>query len=166
MKRIVDAIGRFTETWGFGVSLLILPMVGVVIYEVIMRRIFNMPTSWAFDVIVYLYAAHFMLAKGYVERGDGHVRVDAITRLLSQRTRDWLKLITFIIMFIPYVGAMSFAGLEYAFDSWVTWEHSQSAWKPPIYPIKTIIPVAFLILLVQGLANFYQHVRKMFGGEA
>ncbi len=163
MERFTQAIDRFTEAWGFWVSLLILPMIAVVIYEIIMRKFLSMPTSWGFDVTVYIYGAHFMLGMNYVELHDSHVRVDAISRLLPDRGQLWLRLITIVILFLPYVGALAYAGVEFALDSWLQWEHGQSSWRPPIYPVKTIIPVAFIMLLLQGISSFYRDFKKLRG---
>jgi len=45
------------------------------------------------------------------------------------------------------------------------WEHSWSAWKPPLYPFKTIIPVSLLLLLLQGLANFIREWYQLKGED-
>ena len=163
MNKLVQAVDAFNEWFGRGVALLILPLIYVVLHEVVARKIFNSPTSWAFEVTVYLYGAHFMLGMAYTLLYDRHVRIDIIVLQLPQRAQLWLRLITFCVIFVPFVGALSWAAVNYALESWAQLEHSWSAWKPPLYPYKTVMPVALLLLLLQGVANFVKDVRKLRG---
>jgi len=92
-----------------------------------MRKVFNAPTTWVFEVTVYLYGFNYMMAMGTVMKYDKHVRIDIITLQLPQRIQLYLRLITFWLVFVPFVGAMLYAGIEYAAKSWMQWEHSWSA---------------------------------------
>lgn len=161
MSKLVQAIDAFNEWFGRWVALLILPLIYVVLHEVIARKIFNAPTTWAFEVTVYLYGAHFMLGMAYTLLYDRHVRIDIIVLQLPQRAQLWLRVITFLLIFVPFVGALSWAAVNYALESWQQWEHSWSAWKPPLYPYKTVMPVALILLLLQGVANFIKDIRKL-----
>ena len=64
MKKFVRAVDAFNEFFGKYVALLIVPLVLVVTYEVILRKIFHSPTVWAFEMTVYLYGAHFLARRG------------------------------------------------------------------------------------------------------
>ncbi|MFZ5586479.1 MAG: TRAP transporter small permease subunit [Thermodesulfobacteriota bacterium] len=165
MKKFVRAVDAFSEFCGRWVALLILPLVYVVLHEVIARKIFNAPTMWAFEVTVYLYGAHFMLGMGYTLLYDRHVRIDIIVLQMPARVQLWLRVITFWLIFIPFVCALSWAAINYALESWQQWERSWSAWKPPLYPYKTVMPVALLMLLAQGVANFVRDSYKLKGEE-
>lgn len=163
MNKFARAVDAFNEWFGSWVALLILPLIYVVLHEVVARKVFNAPTAWAFEVTVYLYGAHFMLGMAYTLLYDRHVRIDIIVLQLPERVQLWLRLATFCLIFVPFVGALSWAAVIYAFESWSQWEHSWSAWKPPLYPYKTVMPVALLLLLAQGAANFVKDVRKLRG---
>ena len=165
MKRLVRYINSCNETFGRWVALLILPLVFVVMYEVIARRVFHSPTVWAFEVTVYLYGAHFMLGMAYTLLHDRHVRIDIIVLQFSEKVQLWLRIITFIIIFIPFVGVLAYASVGYALDSWANWEHSWSAWKPPLYPYKTVMPVAVILLLIQGISNFIRDIYRLRGKD-
>ena len=163
MKKFVRAVDAFSEWSGRWVALLILPLVYVVLHEVIARKVFNAPTMWAFEVTVYLYGAHFMLGMGYTLLYDRHVRIDIIVLQMPARAQLWLRVITFVLIFVPFVCALSWAAIHYALESWQQWERSWSAWKPPLYPYKTVMPVALLMLLAQGIANFIRDCYKLKG---
>lgn len=165
MKRFVRAVDAFNNFCGKWVCLLILPLIFVVVYEVILRKIFVSPTRWAFEMTVYLYGAHFLLGMGFVYLLDRHVRIDVIVLQFSKRAQLWLRVLTFIFIFVPFIGAMTYAAIKYAAHSWSIWEHSWSAWKPPLYPYKTVMPVSLIMLFLQGIANFIRDIYKLRGEE-
>jgi TRAP-type mannitol/chloroaromatic compound transport system permease small subunit len=154
LKQFVHVVDAINEKVGRIIAYALVPLTIVVAYEVLMRKVFNAPTVWAFEVTVYLYGLHYMMSMGTVMKYDKHIRIDIITLQLPERIQLYLRLITFWLVFLPFVGAMLWAGTEYAAKSWMQLEHSWSAWKPPLYPYKTVIPVALALLLVQGIANF------------
>ena len=65
----------------------------------------------------------------------------------------------YIVFFIPGVVALAWAGYNYAAESWAINEHSNvTADGPPIYPFKTVIPIAGAVLLLQGLVEIVRCV--------
>ena len=158
----VDALNKFVGRW---FCLLILPLIFVVMYEVVLRRLFNRPTTWAFEMTVYFYGAHYMFGMGVTYLFDRHVRIDIIALQFPQKVQLWLRILTFIFIFLPFVGALTYASISYAAHSWAVWEHSWSAWKPPLYPYKTVMPVTLFLLLVQGVATFIRDIYKLKGEE-
>lgn len=163
LKKFVRAVDAVNERVGRFTSWALVPLTAVVAYEVFMRKVFNAPTTWVFEVTVYLYGFNYMMAMGTVMKYDKHVRIDIITLQLPQRIQLYLRLITFWLVFVPFVGAMLYAGIEYAAKSWMQWEHSWSAWKPPLYPYKTVIPVSLFLLFIQGAANFIRELYELKG---
>ena len=165
MKKFVRAVDAFNEFIGRNVALLILPLVFVVVYEVVARKAFQSPTIWAFEVTVWLYAAHFMLGAAYTHLHDRHVRIDILSQKLPERVQIWLSVITFVVLFLPFVGGMTYASIVYAAHSWSMWEHSWSAWKPPLYWFKTVMPIGFTFLFLQGLSRFIRDIYRLKGEE-
>ena len=165
MKKFVRAVDAFNEFFGKYVALLILPLVFVVVYEVVMRKVFMSPTNWAFEMTVYLYGAHFMLGAAYTHLHDRHVRIDIISQRFPEKVRLWISILTFLFIFLPFVGCLSYAAVGYAAHSWMAWEHSWSAWKPPLFPYKTVMPVAKILLLIQGFAKFIRDIYSLKGEE-
>jgi TRAP-type mannitol/chloroaromatic compound transport system permease small subunit len=163
LKTFVHVMDAISETVGRTVAFLLVPLTAVVAYEVLMRKGFNAPTIWAFEVTVYLYGIHYMMSMCTVMKYDKHIRIDIITLQLPERIQLYLRLITFWLVFVPFVAALLWAGTEYAAKSWAQVEHSWSAWKPPLYPYKTVIPVSLALLLLQGLANFIRELYLLKG---
>jgi TRAP-type mannitol/chloroaromatic compound transport system permease small subunit len=72
----------------------------------------------------------------------------------------------YIIFFLPGVSALCWAGYTYAGDSWRMLEHSSiTASGPPVYPFKTIIPIAGAFILVQGIVEIYRCILCIKAGQ-
>ena len=156
MKKFVRFVDAMNRSIGKVACLVIIPMAAITVYEVIMRRVFNAPTFWAFEMIVYTYGVHFMFGMSVAYLYDRHVRIDVIVIQFPRKVQLWLRLITFWLIFLPFIAAFTYAAIRYASYSWAIWEHSWSAWKPPLYPYKTVMPVTMFLLLLQGFANFFR----------
>ena len=153
---IIDKISTFvgkTFSW-FIVSLTLL-----ITYEVFSRYALDEPHPWAFDVMLMMYGALFMMSGAYTLSRNGHVRGDVLYGFFPPRAQAALDLTLYIVFFLPGVVALCWAGYIYAGDSWRILEHSSiTAEGPPIYPFKTVIPVAGAFLLVQGIVEMIRCV--------
>ena len=165
VEKAVKPINAINEYVGYYASFLIIPLIGVVVYEVFMRKVLNMPTTWAFDMTNYIYGTHFMLGLGYCMLYDRHVRIDIIAQQFPSRVQVWLRVISFWILFVPYVLALSYASVDFALDAWAMWERGQNTWRPPVYLVKSIMPFATAILLWQGFANFVNDWKQLRGAK-
>jgi TRAP-type mannitol/chloroaromatic compound transport system permease small subunit len=109
--------------------------------------------------MIMMYGTLFMMAGAYTLAKSGHVRGDVLYGFLRPRTQAAIDLILFIVFFIPGVFALTYAGYYYAGESWAVNEHSNvTAEGPPIYPFKTVMPLAGAILLLQGLVEIVRCV--------
>ena len=123
-------------------------------YEVVMAYAFNKPTLWNFDFSLQMYGAIFMMAGAYTLSTQAHVRGDVLYRLMKTRTQAKLDLTLYIIFFFPGVLALTFYGLDYA---GLAWKIKETSWNSPaqiqIYMAKSLIPLAGLLLTLQGIAE-------------
>jgi TRAP-type mannitol/chloroaromatic compound transport system permease small subunit len=159
VDRLSTFIGQFFAWLIVGLTLLI----G---FEVFSRYALNNPHPWAFDAMLMMYGTMFMMAGAYTLSKNGHVRGDILYGFLKPRTQAIFDLILYILFFIPGVIALAYAGYGYAADSWRILEHSSiTSDGPPIYPFKTIIPLAGVILLLQGIVEIFRCVVCIQEGE-
>ena len=152
MGRFFEAVDRLNDWCGWLVGLQILFVVGVIVYEVILRYGFGTPTLWANEVMIYLTAMAYLLGGGYALLHRRHVTVDVLYARLSPRTRARLDLVT-LIFFLFYLVTLVWAGWIWAWDSMKLGETTGTPWNPPIWPVKLAIPVAAALVLLQGIAN-------------
>ena len=143
------------STWiGQFFSWLIVALTLMISWEVFSRYVLDAPHAWAFDVMSMMYGSLFMMAGAYTLSKNGHVRGDVLYGFFPPRLQAWLDLILYLLFFIPGVVALAYAGYGFAAESWAINEHSNAtADGPPIYPFKTILPIAGAFLLAQGLVE-------------
>lgn len=159
----MDYCDGINEWTGQAVVWLIWIVMGLCVFEVITRRIFDSPHIWSYDVINGFYSVHFMLLGGYTLLKRGHVSVDIFTVRLSQKTQALLQIITYLIFFFPFIIVLFYVGLKSSMQSWALLERT-SVGLPLIMPvIKTTMPVAAALLFIQGipeLARSFASFRK------
>jgi TRAP-type mannitol/chloroaromatic compound transport system permease small subunit len=154
MQKLLLAIDKLSTVIGQAFSWLIVVLTLLIGWEVFSRYALDNPHPWAFDVMSMLYGSMFMMAGAYTLSKNGHVRGDVLYGFFPPRLQAGLDLALYILFFIPGVVAMAWAGYNFAAESWAINEHSNiTANGPPVYPFKTIIPIAGAILLAQGLVE-------------
>jgi TRAP-type mannitol/chloroaromatic compound transport system permease small subunit len=90
--------------------------------------------------------------------------MDVVYSRCSPRTKAILDLITAPIFFC-FAATLLWTSGEIAWESIQELERSNSQWRPPIYPIKSLIPVAALLVLLQGVAKFVRDVFTSITGK-
>lgn len=152
--RAVDrANERMGRLWGYSILLVTL----AVLYEVVARTLFDHPTIWSNETVIYLSAVAYLLGGAYAHLYQRHVRIDLIFDRLGPKARARLDLATFVF-FLLYVGTLVWVGGRMAWDSFNQGETTGTPWNPLIWPVKMAIPLAGLLLLLQGIANILREI--------
>jgi TRAP-type mannitol/chloroaromatic compound transport system permease small subunit len=151
---VIRRIDRIAAWSGEIFCWLIVPLVAVMAYEVIARYAFGAPTIWAFDVSFMLYGSHFMLGAAYTLLRGGHIRTDIFYMKWRPRTRGIVDAVLYLFVFFPAMVLFFWMGLQEALHSFAIREVSgASPWRPIIYPFRAVIPIAVILLLVQGISE-------------
>lgn len=158
LQKILYYCQRFIEWTGKIVCWLLFLLMLLAVFEVISRRLFNSPTIWTFELSGFLMAGLTMLALAYTQLHYGHVNVDFIYDRLSRRTQAIVNIIGFFPFLFLYCYIFLHMGTQYAAKSWARLETTATAWSPPIYPVKTVLPVGAALLLLIGLVQLIQNV--------
>jgi len=141
----------------FGWCILILTL--SVSYEVFVRYVLNSPTVWAFDMMIQMYGALFLMCGAYALAQDTHVRADVLYRLFPVKVQASLDFVLYFLFFFPGVIALAWYGWEIAADSW---RYKEVSFNSPasiqIYFFKTLIPLAGFLLAFQGVAELVRCV--------
>ena len=166
MQKLLLTIDKISTQVGQAFSWLILILTLMITWEVFSRYALDNPHPWAFDVMSMMYGTLFMMAGAYTLSKNGHVRGDVLYGFFTPRLQAGLDLALYIIFFIPGIVALAWAGYNFAGESWAINEHSNvTANGPPVYPFKTIIPIAGFLLLLQGLVEIVRCVVCLQTGE-
>jgi TRAP-type mannitol/chloroaromatic compound transport system permease small subunit len=154
VKNALFMIDRLSTWTGKAFSWCVVLLTLIVCYDVALRYIFRDPTQWGFDAAIILYGVLFMMAGAYTLSRNGHVRADMIYRTFKPRTQAWIDIALYFLFFFPGIAALAYAGLEFAQTSWAMRETSSvTSAGTPIYPFKMAIPLAGVLLLLQGIAE-------------
>jgi len=167
MNRNRQKVGRMVNVlrvaeninhWAGQITLyLVFALPAVMLYEVVLRYIFNSPTIWVFEVSNFLFGGIIILGGGYLLLHKGHVSVDIIYNRLSVRGRAILDLCTSPLFFL-FVGVLMWQGIDMFWTSLSRWENSPSVWAPALWPVKLLIPVGCGLMLIQLLVNFVKNI--------
>jgi TRAP-type mannitol/chloroaromatic compound transport system permease small subunit len=150
--RFCDFIDRLNCWIGRAFALAIFAVTLAVLYEVVSRSAFGRGTVWSNETTIYLSAVAYLIGGGYALAHRRHVRIDLIHARLARRTQRWLDAFTFLF-FVLYVGALAWVGTTMGWTSFLQGEGTGTPWNPPIWPVKLAIPLAAVLLLLQGIAN-------------
>jgi TRAP-type mannitol/chloroaromatic compound transport system permease small subunit len=154
MQKLLLLIDKVSTLVGYCFSWLIVALTLMISWEVFSRYALDKPHAWAFDVMIMMYGTLFMMAGAYTLSKNGHVRGDVLYGFLQPRTQASIDLVLYFVFFVPGVFALTYAGFYYAAESWAINEHSNiTAEGPPVYPFKTVIPLAGVFLLAQGVVE-------------
>lgn len=165
MKLLRDAASGITwiNGWvGRLTAYLVLPMFALLLLEVIFRYILRAPSVWTGELTQLIFGVYALMGGGYLLANKGHVSVDIFSASFARPTLARVDIATSILFFL-FIGVIVWQGASLAYDSVSRLETSHSAWNPPIWPVKLMIPVAALLLLLQGIAKLLDDIMMATG---
>jgi TRAP-type mannitol/chloroaromatic compound transport system permease small subunit len=166
MQKLLLTVDKISTFVGHFFSWLILTLTLLITWEVFSRYALNTPHDWAFDGMIMMYGTLFMMAGAYTLAKNAHVRGDVLYGFFPPRLQASIDLTLYFVFFLPGVVALCWAGFNYAGESWAIWERSGiTSAGPPIYPFKTVIPVAGGFLLLQGIVEVIRCIRCLKEGQ-
>lgn len=157
MKNILKAIDTINEWVGNIGKWLTVALIVVVVTEVVMRYVFNRPTTQGPMIAIWTGAAMYALSWGYVHLCRRHVRVDVFYTRFSLRVKNIIDVVCAVFFLLPLIGLMTFAGWKWTRYAWSTMERTQETyWYPIMGPIRTIVFLGLVLFTLQGLAQFFR----------
>ena len=154
VQSLLFTIDRVSTWAGKVSSWLIISLTLLVCVEVFKRYVLNVPSSWIYDVDNMMYGTLFMMCGAYTLAQNAHVRGDFLYSSMRPRTQASIDVVLYIAFFIPGILGLIYAGYDYALDSWRIREHSNvTSEGPPVYQFKAIIPIAGVLVMLQGMAE-------------
>ncbi len=152
---LLDRIDAISNWSGNIIKWLSCVLTIIVLYEVMLRYLFNNPTIWGFDVTMMINCIIFMGGAAYVTYKKAHIRVDVLFNMFPRRVQVIIDVIYYILFFFPVCISMIWYGSRTAYRAFLSGTISNtSAWGEPVWFWRAIIPAAFILLLLQGIAEF------------
>jgi len=154
LVKTVRVIDKFTDTTGTAVAWLNVPLVVVVAWEVIARYAFGAPTTWSFEITYMLYGTIFMLGAAYALHKGAHIRTDFFFEKWSIRTKGVIDSTAYLVFFFPAIFTFLLVSWSEGWYAVSIGERSeQTPWRPLLWPFKMVVPLACLLLLIQGVSE-------------
>ncbi len=170
LLNIADAIDRFQDRIGKWLYWLTLSMVAIGAYNALVRYLdkytgMTLSSNTYLELQWYMFSLLFLLGAAYTLKHDAHVRVDIFYSKLSTKGKAWVDLLGTVLILFPFCVLMLWASWPAVLNSWAVLEVSPDPGGLPRYPIKTAIPVGFLLVLVQGVSMFIRKLAIVMGSE-
>ena len=147
LKKIISKTGKISSWFSLALVLLIST-------DVLLRYVFNFSTAALYEMEWHLFAIIFLLASPYTLQKNKHVRGDVFYNNFSKRKKNIIDLIGNIIFLIPFSFIIFYTSLPFVADSYSILESSPDPGGLPYrFIIKSIIPIAFFLLMIQGILN-------------
>jgi len=165
---IASAIDRLSERTGQAVYWLTLFAVLIGSFNAVVRYLdrytgLGLSSNLYIELQWYLFGLMFLLGAAYTLRHDAHVRVDVFFGRLSVRGRAWINLLGTVLFLFPFCIVMVVVSWPAVRNSWAVMEVSPDPGGLPRYPIKTVIPIAFILLFLQGISMFIRQIAILRG---
>jgi len=163
LRRLAGAVDRLSDGIGRAAGWLTLAMVLIGAWNAVARYAgrflgVSLGSNLYLELQWYLFSVVFLLGAAYALRRDDHVRVDVLTSRLSRRGRAGVEIAGILLLLIPFCLFGIVVSWPAVRNSWSVLETSPDPGGLPRYPLKTLIPVAFALLLLQGLAGLVRAV--------
>ena len=159
-SRFIDAVN---EKIGLAISWALLLAVLICSGNALVRYIFNNSSNAWLEIQWYLFGAIFLLASAYTLKRNEHVRIDVVVGRFSKRTQVWIDVFGFIFFLLPATLLILYFSIPFAYESIRTQEVSSNAGGLIIWPAKTLIPVGFFLLTLQGISELIKRVGFLMG---
>ena len=160
LSRLIDKIntgvGKFTM-W------LILATTLISAGNALVRKMFNSSSNGLLEIQWYLFAAVFLLGAGYGFLRNSHVRIDFISSKLGDRTRNWIDVVGIVLVLIPFCLITISLGWPFFMQGLTSGEMSQNAGGLIRWPAYALIPLGFLLLLLQAFSELIKRIAFLKG---
>ncbi|MFN3657971.1 MAG: TRAP transporter small permease subunit [Pseudolabrys sp.] len=165
MQAIVRLIQGISRASGEVTAWLVVPLIFATVYDVAARYIFSAPTQWAYEIGYMAMGTHALLGMAYTLRERGHIRIDAFAQKFSETGKALIDLVGYAIV-LPCLCWVAWSLWAYWIGALHTGELSgQSAWNPVIWPFRLVFFIAFVLLVLQIMAEMLKAVLYLTGNR-
>jgi TRAP-type mannitol/chloroaromatic compound transport system permease small subunit len=156
----IDRLNAFVGKW---VIWLILGSTLISAVNALVRKIFNTSSNAYLEVQWYLFAAAFLLASGYTLLNGEHVKIDVIASRLSKRKQIWIDIIGFTFFLTPMCLIILYFGVPFFLQGFRSGEMSSNAGGLVRWPVYLMMPIGFVLLLLQGWSELIKRIAFLQG---
>jgi TRAP-type mannitol/chloroaromatic compound transport system permease small subunit len=161
--KITRVIDHLSDAFGFIAKWLVLLACLVSAGNATIRYLFNYSSNGLLEIQWYMFAGIVFLGASQTLRLNEHVRVDLVYSAVSDRARLWIDIIGIVFFLLPAMVYLLYLTTPFFLNSWRLQESSSNAGGLILWPVKMILPLGFLLLLLQGLAELAKRIAGLAG---
>ena len=159
-------IDRLNQAAGWLGRWALLMMIGIGAWNVVGRYMglalgLSLSSNALIEAQWFLFDVAFLLGLGYALQKRAHVRIDILLNRQSRRRQLQLELAGTVILLMPFALTVLLVSLQPTLQSWQLWEASPDPGGLPRYLAKSLIPLGFLLLALQGIAELIRLGRSL-----
>ena len=155
--RAVSAFDRFLAEFA---GWIIIVMMLTLSYDVIMRYVFGMPTTWAGELNRYFLVLVMFFGGPWALPAGGHVAVDIVTEALAERKRLRLKVVT-SGMAVVYMAIFSMESIKYTWEAIAGNVKSTEYLALPMWPMRSFLVIGGVLLGFEFLFRIIRAVKRL-----
>jgi TRAP-type mannitol/chloroaromatic compound transport system permease small subunit len=160
LSRAIDAVNFRIGKW---LAWLILAAVLVSAVNATVRKVFDTSSNAWLELQWILFSAVFLLCAPWTLISNEHIRIDIVSNLLRQRTRNWIDILGHAVFLLPFTVVMIVTGWPFFMASFRINEQSGNAGGLTQWPAKFLVPLAFMLLFAQGISELIKRIAVMRG---
>jgi len=160
LSRLID---RLSERIGHTFYWLVLAAVLISAANAVVRKTFNVSSNAFLEIQWYLFSAIFLLLAGYTLLRNDHVRIDVIASRLSKRAQTWIDIIGTVFFLFPMAILIMWLSWPVFVEAYERHEISTNAGGLIIWPARLLVPVGFLLLILQGISELIKRIAFLRG---
>lgn len=138
-------------------------MAAILLWSSISKTFF-LPSLWTLELAQFAMVAYYILGGPYSIQLNANVRMDLLYANWSLKKKAWVDSIT-VLMLLFYLGVMLYGAIDSTTYAFKYGERNPSAWRPVLWPIKTLMCVGFFLMLLQSTAELLKDIARIKGEE-
>lgn len=161
LSRGIDGI---TTRLGKAVSWLVVAAILVSAGNAVVRKAFDVSSNAWLELQWWMFGAVFLLAAPWTLQANEHIRIDVVSSRLTERTRHLVDILGHALFLLPVAAVVLATAWPFFLRAYHQNEQSANAGGLAQWPPKLLIPLAFAILLAQGLSELVKRIAAL-GGD-
>lgn len=158
LTRVIDRM----NTWlGKRLAWLILAAVVVSAVNATVRKLFDTSSNSWLELQWVLFSVVFLMCSPWTLLENEHIRIDIVNNLLPKWLRNTIDVIGHAFFLLPLAFIMTITGVPFFIRSYEINEQSGNAGGLPQWPSKSLIMIAFALLLLQGVSELIKRIAIM-----
>ncbi|MBO6948858.1 MAG: TRAP transporter small permease subunit [Rhodospirillales bacterium] len=167
MPKAIKLFVKYVEAVNYRIGRIamygIFVMAAILLWSSISKTFF-LPSLWTLEMAQFAMVAYYILGGPYSIQLNANVRMDLLYANWSPKKKACFDSVT-VLLLLFYLGVMLYGAIDSTAYAFQYGERNPTAWRPVLWPIKTLMCLGFLLMLLQSLAELCKDIARIRGEE-